>query len=71
MDYAQSKRKKLYICAIRRFLEAYDQIKRAALMMKLKLMGCGAAMIVAIACMYSCTQMALENYIYSIDWMLY
>ena len=41
------------------FSKAYDRIPRAALMRKLKRMGCGPAMVVAIACMYSGPQMAL------------
>ncbi len=35
-------------------------------MRKLKLMGCGPAMVVAIACTYSCTQMALGEVVITV-----
>ena len=58
IDYAKSKNQKLYIVFVD-FVKAYDKVARGALIRSLIKYGCGYAMILAIATMYSNTSMVL------------
>ena len=60
IDFAKSKHQKLYLIFVD-FSKAYDRVPRNLLLQKLKSMGCGRAMISAIAATYRCTRMLLRS----------
>ena len=54
MDVARRKKKKLFITFVD-FSKAYDCVPRYKLFMKLKQLGCGATMLMALVAMYQYT----------------
>jgi hypothetical protein len=60
VDYAKSKKKKLY-CVFVDFSKAYDRVPRNLIVEQLASLGCGRAMIRAIAATYHCTKMILRT----------
>ena len=63
-DYSRRKKKKLFITFVD-FSKAYDLVPRQMLFSVLKNLGCGAAMLSAIAAMYSVTQSIIGTAIVS------
>ena len=63
-DYSRRKKKKLFITFVD-FSKAYDLVPRQMLFSVLKNLGCGAAMLSAIAAMYSVTQSVIGTAIVS------
>lgn len=59
-DYAISRKKKLYMVFVD-FSKAYDKVPRRALINSLISLGCGTAMVMAIAALYGDTQMVLGS----------
>jgi hypothetical protein len=60
IDFAQHKRKKLYIVFVD-FSKAYDRVPRDLLIKKMQELGCGYVMTKAIAAAYQNTEMLLEK----------
>ena len=60
MDYAKSKKKKLFVCFID-FSKAYDRIPRHTLFRVLYEAGCGRVMLRAIMAMYSTTKNIIQT----------
>ena len=60
MDYAKSKKKKLFVCFID-FSKAYDRISRPILFRVLYEAGCGRVMLRAIMAMYRTTKNILQT----------
>ena len=60
IDYAQSKRKKLFMIFVD-FSKAYDRVPRDLMLRKRQQLGCGGTMTAAIAAMYRSTRMLLRT----------
>lgn len=65
MDYAISRKKKLFIVFVD-FSKAYDRVPRNGLISRLKELGCGICMLCAIAVMYENSQLILGSAIISV-----